>query len=343
MSAPNKSIPSLPPIPVERPHPKSKDTPAKRPHLKSREVADPASYQLAPPLPPYFVNLTESEVAGVKLLVFFVGYGRSGHSIVGSILDAHPNMVIAHEYYLFEKLLAVQHEKRIRTKANLFNELYWNSYHSTVSGWRSDRVTRKGYNLRINGTWQGQFDQRLSVIGDKTGGSTAAMYHTSPQLFKAALKRLDMLSGIPHAAIHVVRNPYDMIATVALFHASGDPDYTKVEASVTNKFNQLYYLELATNIVLTKAAGVGAMVAGCRLNLLEVHLEDLIANPRTEIQRMCDFLGVACAQDYLTICEHKVYKYAPRSRDVVEWPYTIRQRVGVAIQQFSFFNRYSFN
>lgn len=325
MSGPNESIP------------------AEKPHPRSRVLADPGVYQAAPPLLPRFVNLTESEVAGVKLLVFFVGYGRSGHSIVGSILDAHPNIVIAHEYYLFDRLLAIPHENRIRTKANLFDELYWSSYHSTVSGWRSDKVTRKGYNLRINGTWQGQFDQRLSVIGDKTGGSTATLYHTSPQLFKAALKKLRLLSGVPHAAIHVVRNPYDMIATVALFHASGDPDHTKVEASITNQFNQFDFLELATNIVLTKAAGVKAMVTGCRLNLLEVHLEDLIATPSTVIHRMCDFLGVACAQEYVTVCEQKVFKHAPRSRDIVEWPPGIRVRIDTAIQQFSFFKRYSFN
>ncbi|MDP9138749.1 MAG: hypothetical protein M3N38_11330, partial [Pseudomonadota bacterium] len=27
----------------------------------------------------------------------FIGYPRSGHSIMGSLLDAHPNIIIAHE------------------------------------------------------------------------------------------------------------------------------------------------------------------------------------------------------------------------------------------------------
>ncbi|PSO51862.1 MAG: hypothetical protein BRC34_14235, partial [Cyanobacteria bacterium QH_1_48_107] len=27
----------------------------------------------------------------------FIGYPRSGHSLVGSLLDAHPNIIIAHE------------------------------------------------------------------------------------------------------------------------------------------------------------------------------------------------------------------------------------------------------
>jgi len=33
----------------------------------------------------------------VRTYVMFVGYPRSGHSLIGSLLDAHPNVVIAHE------------------------------------------------------------------------------------------------------------------------------------------------------------------------------------------------------------------------------------------------------
>ena len=37
----------------------------------------------------------------VHCFLFFVGYARSGHSIIASMLDAHPNVVIAHKYALF--------------------------------------------------------------------------------------------------------------------------------------------------------------------------------------------------------------------------------------------------
>ena len=33
-----------------------------------------------------------------KYFCLFLGWSRSGHSIVGSVLDAHPNIVITHEY-----------------------------------------------------------------------------------------------------------------------------------------------------------------------------------------------------------------------------------------------------
>lgn len=37
------------------------------------------------------------DFASVRTFVLFVGYPRSGHSLIGSIMDAHPNIIIAHE------------------------------------------------------------------------------------------------------------------------------------------------------------------------------------------------------------------------------------------------------
>ncbi|KAJ7371717.1 hypothetical protein OS493_023052 [Desmophyllum pertusum] len=35
---------------------------------------------------------------GVETFVMFIGYPRSRHSLVGAILDAHPEIIIPHEY-----------------------------------------------------------------------------------------------------------------------------------------------------------------------------------------------------------------------------------------------------
>lgn len=300
----------------------------------------PSNHQTQSPLP-RFHNLTSEEIGSVEHFVFFIGYGRSGHSIIASIMDAHPNVIIAHEYYLFDKLTDVRQYETLYKKKTLFDGLYWSSYTSALSGWRANKKTAKGYNLNLNGTWQGWFE-RLKVIGDKTAGATAMLYHKSPLLFKSTLRNLRKITGVPLLAVHVVRNPYDMIATVALFQASTNPKNLKVNASITHKFHLRHYLDLATNIVLTKAAAVQAMVLDCHLNVLEVHLEDLIANPKAVIVRMCEFLGVACDQAYVKACEEKVFRKESRSRDVVVWPKDVKARVKKAIGQFSFFRRYSF-
>jgi len=52
-----------------------------------------------------FEPLSQSEVDGVEKFVSFIGYGRSGHSFIGAIMDAHPNVVIGHEYHVLQKCL----------------------------------------------------------------------------------------------------------------------------------------------------------------------------------------------------------------------------------------------
>ena len=66
-----------------------------------------------------------SEVSsGIKKLVFFVGYPRSGHSIVGALMDAHPHVVIPHEYFLFAQFRTLNQAPDKNWRDNLFNALY---------------------------------------------------------------------------------------------------------------------------------------------------------------------------------------------------------------------------
>ena len=44
--------------------------------------------------------LTQDVVNHIEKFILFIGYPRSGHSIVGSLMDAHPHMVIANEFLL---------------------------------------------------------------------------------------------------------------------------------------------------------------------------------------------------------------------------------------------------
>ena len=268
--------------------------------------------------------------------------------MVASLMDAHPNMIIADEYYLFDKLAGEKGHKwrkLLSTKSGLFNELYWNSYLCAKSGRRNaSSVHTKNYHLGVAGMWQGRFNE-LKVIGEKTGGATAMMYHDQKDKFTTIYKQLKNTAGVPLLyAIHVVRNPYDMAATVALYQASGHPNDYKVPASLDKKFDNLDQLTRAVEIVLRKADAVAHMKADSKLNLklLEVHLEDLISNPRREVLSICKFLGVECSEEYLQACEGKAHPSTSRSRDVVMWSNGLKNRINAATKKYDFFSRYSF-
>ena len=125
------------------------------------------------------VTLPQDVIDGVKKFVIFIGYPRSGHSIVGSFMDAHPHMVITHEYGLFE-MLAHCREMNIscyENKSSLFNILYRRSVYDTKKGLRHENRNEKGYTLSVDSPWFWTYDRYIAVMGDKRGGKTARLYH----------------------------------------------------------------------------------------------------------------------------------------------------------------------
>ena len=132
-------------------------------------------------------TLTKDVIDHVESFVFFVGYPRSGHSIVGSLMDAHPHMVIANEFMLFKNWKYFSERQRLtgqenpffQNPGNLFNALYRRSIYDVEKGFRSETNTKKNYRLHVNYSWQGKFDRYITVIGDKSGTSTSENYLSS--------------------------------------------------------------------------------------------------------------------------------------------------------------------
>ena len=136
----------------------------------------------------------------VKRFCLFVGFPRSGHSLVGAMLDAHPDMVVAHEFG------ALGFVQRGWTRSALFGAIMKSDRKFAASGWKNtDR-----YEYEVLGQWQGRIRQ-LRVIGEKSGGDSSPLLNANPKL----LDRLAELVGVPLGIVVVVRNPYDNIARIA--------------------------------------------------------------------------------------------------------------------------------
>ena len=117
-------------------------------------------------------DLPSEVINGIKKFVFFVGYERSGHSIVRSLMDAHPHVVIAHEFFLFKKFDKLEQVPNDYSwRDNLFQSLY-----SVSSRSRTRAGSAKGYTLKVKGLWEGTYDDHIEVIGDKSGGMTTRVH-----------------------------------------------------------------------------------------------------------------------------------------------------------------------
>ena len=298
-------------------------------------------------LPPSKVSLSPEAIEQVQTFTFFIGYPRSGHSVIASMIDAHPNAIIAHEFNLFSKLAAQLSvgKHQLLNRTNLFNALYRDSYKEATSGWRSGvgAYDKKGYSLKLNGSelWQGRFTA-LKVIGDKAGGSTARAFRDKPDLYRWIYRSLSEILDMPIHVIHVVRNPFDMIATRLLYRLS-DVKRQKALFNSTNKLKDNHVISQAFNGLYGEAKAVHDMISECDLTVLEIHHTDFVHDTREQMRLTCRFLGLKCSESYLDACEEMAYKRVVRTRDALDWSEEMKANVTKKlIRGFPFFNRYSF-
>ena len=115
------------------------------------------------------------------------------------MLNTYPEMVISNELdalYLFKLELS---------RTTIFSQIMKQEQRFAKRGYQWT-----GYDYTVPGQYQGRFE-RLPVIGDKKAGLSTRRLETKPEL-------LDMVrckSGVPIRVVHVVRNPFDNIATMA--------------------------------------------------------------------------------------------------------------------------------
>ena len=172
-------------------------------------------------------TLPKKVIDHIQKFIFFVGYPRSGHSILGSFIDAHPHVAIAHEFMLMKQWKYFSDQQRksgivnpfFRNQTHLFNTLYRQCYWDAM-GSRSEENAKKNYTLDVDYPWQGKYDKYISVIGDKSGGMTTNVFRNSSRRFPHYLRELRETVKVPIRVIHAVRNPYDLISTQLLYTES---------------------------------------------------------------------------------------------------------------------------
>ena len=107
-------------------------------------------------------GLSQFVIDQVKTFVFFLRFAHSGHSIVGSLMDSHPHIVVSHELNVFALLSQGMISP---TKQDIFNAIWKNTQQTIINGIRAKNV--KGYNLLVDGLYQGKHIDYIDVIGDK--------------------------------------------------------------------------------------------------------------------------------------------------------------------------------
>lgn len=233
------------------------------------------------------------EFSALRRFVVFVGYSRSGHSLVAALLDAHRRAAIAHE----EGALLLAHARVPR--GSILGALAANTRDiGHTRGHTGGRL--EGYVYGVPGQWQGRWE-RLEVVGDKHGEDNAWRLVANPRLGE----RLERCVGVPIEWIHVVRNPFDNVATVV--KRSGLAGDAREVTAAANRYAGL-------------SRGLEAILVS--LDPRRVHTvqhERFVDDPCAGLGTLCSALGLETDDEYLKACAAIVFAEPRRTRTTVEW------------------------
>jgi hypothetical protein len=244
----------------------------------------------------------------VKTYCLFIGYPRSGHSLISSLIDAHPNAIMAH------RLNSLKYVRAGFTKTELFYLLLRNSQRFAKTG---RKLT--GYRYAVPHQWQGQF-QTLQVIGDQEGKGTTWWLEAN----SALLPRLFDMTNIRIKFIHVIRNPYDNISTWA----------GRTHRSLAHTIRR--YFSLCRTIAQLKDSVNES-------DVIDLRYERFLDCPETGLSELCHFLGLKPAADYLSDCAGIVYQSPHQSRCAAPWTPELIDTVKHHMGPYHFLEGYTYH
>jgi hypothetical protein len=242
----------------------------------------------------------------------FVGYPRSGHTLIAAVLNAHPEIVLANEVgaldWLSKGFGRLQICSLILERDRAFSRTGYEFL---------------GYRYAVPGQWQGRF-RRLRVVGDKDGARDNRILGRHPEL----LERLGRVMRARVRILHVVRNPYDILAT-----------FLKRDKAVGGSATVDDALGLMVRALETADGLMRRLPAE---HVLTVRHEAFIEDPRQGVRQLCAFLGVDAPEDYVEACASIVFERPRKTREGVHWsPEQIEFVQSKMIARFDFLAGYA--
>ncbi len=272
----------------------------------------------------------------INSFVQFLSFPRSGHSLIGSLLDAHPNAIVSHE------LDAMGLVHKGFSKKIIYGLIENNSLSFTKHGrfWN-------GFSYEVENQQHGSASD-LTVIGDKKGDWAVRWFDKDPELItKLRNTTTDKLRWLL-----VTRNPLDNIATLSL-----RKNRTYDDVRIQNKSKDTFAAELKSkqDSGTISATARDDMIADYRLlcntiskmqrelaseEVLHIVYEDFCQAPEKGLSQICDFLGLTPTDDYLKSCSAKITPSLHKSRKRVEWSQSQLDEVKDIAQDHDFLSCY---
>jgi hypothetical protein len=262
----------------------------------------------------YYASRAQGQLfADLQTFSIFVGHAKSGGTMIGALLDAHPNVILADEIDVFEYM------DDGFSKEQIYHLLLKNSRREFLKG----RVTARRlvpYSFSVPGQWQGRYS-RLQVIGVSRAGPMTGQLGANASL----LDRLGaMMPAVKVKIVHVIRNPFDPISLMMI----------RGQRSHDNAIE--YYFDYCDTLVqLRKQLDSSDMIP--------VRYESFVRKPEMKLAEICRFLDLEVVDSYLKDCAAIINLEPERSRQLTNWDPALIGIVEKRLAQYDFLQGYSFD
>lgn len=251
-------------------------------------------------------------LGGLERFVLFVGQSRSGHSVVGTLLNAHRNAVVAHGLDVLD--FARQGVSREDLLLLILERDRW-------LGKRERQIG--GYSYNIPNLWLGE-QNAIRVIGDKRAGSSSRYIAAAPSLLQKLRDELQM----PLCIIHHVRNPWDNISSI--WSRKTMNTKRSLPETIAHYFDMIEGAALAITNAPTDT---------CWQRTFH---EQMISDPRQTLRELCKRLGLATDPEYLDACADFVHPNPRQTRHAAPWTNALIEQVAEQASHYDFLAHYRF-
>ena len=273
----------------------------------------------------------------IRTIVLTIGFNRSGSSLLGYLLTAHPNIIIADEVshqivaqikfsfvdggmdYLrrrYEGPLSILFSEILRT-----DQLRYQHYNSILSLHNEaqqeiykrseDRSERY---IRVPNQYQGRFE-RLKIVGVKNSYENTFVLLRNNTLVN--LRRHCKERDIKLKFLFTIRNPYDLISRMFIVNLFTEEKAVKIFKDRCKRLEELLKRIDSQDIFLNRH-------------------EDICKDPRRQLARLCDFLQVPIPAGYTEDCASQVVQEPYKSRLDIDWSPQLKQTVAAMIEKYDF-------
>jgi hypothetical protein len=255
------------------------------------------------------------EIDKIKYFISFIGWGRSGNSLVAALLNFHPNIYIKNEFVTINKFYKTQ------------DQIFKNILEKIEKKRKRGGQSWGGFKHR---DFKDMYNGDPIVVGGKKGGKTSNDLHNTPKTFESGTivegrgelfkKIYDEVIKVPVKWINVQRNPYDNIST---FVKNGwKPDE-------------------AIEVYFWQAQSVEKVLK--ERDCISVKLEDVIGNTEYEIQRLCNHLEITTYKNYLSHCRSVAWNKPRKTRHNASfWNKKRIKEVKDKMKKYDFISGYSY-